>query len=292
MTDTMARMRGTKDEPGQEFLFGAPDALPSARGHVASVENPIWTRSKARLIERYLYLFVQITKHGAYIDGFAGPQRADQPGMWAAKLVLESKPPFLRHFYLFDKNELQVNRLRSVVDNLPAEQKEHPRTIELECGDFNSKVHELLQSKKIGEKEAAFCLLDQRTFECRWSTVQAVARYKSSEYKIELFYFLPIHWLWRAMKALRQQEILTEWWGRSDVAELSALKQLGMLERFEHRFKTELGYRHVVPWPILGPKNKVMYYMIHATDHEAATPLMQRAYKMAMAVTSNQLPMF
>src|SRR5712672_141396 len=36
-------------------------------------QHPIWTENKAKLIERYLYYFVMVTKHGAYIDGFAGP---------------------------------------------------------------------------------------------------------------------------------------------------------------------------------------------------------------------------
>jgi hypothetical protein len=51
--------------------------------------HPIWTENKAKLIERYLYYFVLITKHGAYIDGFAAPQANDKPESWAAKLVLE-----------------------------------------------------------------------------------------------------------------------------------------------------------------------------------------------------------
>jgi hypothetical protein len=44
------------------------------------------------MISIYLRLFVYITKHGAYIDGFAGPQEPTMPEMWTAKLVLESEP--------------------------------------------------------------------------------------------------------------------------------------------------------------------------------------------------------
>lgn len=51
--------------------------------------RPLWTENKAKFIERYLFYFVLITKHGAYIDGFAAPQDAMNPGSWAAKLVLE-----------------------------------------------------------------------------------------------------------------------------------------------------------------------------------------------------------
>src|ERR1700753_2979149 len=66
-------------------------------------QRPIWTENKAKLIERYLYYFVMITKHGAYIDGFAGPQYPGKEDAWAAKLVIESKPPFLRKFWLCER---------------------------------------------------------------------------------------------------------------------------------------------------------------------------------------------
>ena len=53
------------------------------------------------------------------------------------------------------------------------------------------------------------------------------------------------------------------------------------VEAFVSRFRDELGYRHVMPWPILerdGSGAPVMYYMIHATDHPEAPKLMSRAY--------------
>src|SRR6266478_8546082 len=77
-------------------------------------ERPIWTKNKAKLIERYLFYFVLITKHGTYIDGFAGPQQPENPEMWAAKLVLESQPRWFRNFYLFDENKSQVARLQGL----------------------------------------------------------------------------------------------------------------------------------------------------------------------------------
>ena len=60
-----------------------PKAKPTRR-----LKYPLWTENKARLIERYLYYFVLITKHGTYIDGFAGPQKKEPPFTWAAKFVL------------------------------------------------------------------------------------------------------------------------------------------------------------------------------------------------------------
>src|SRR5918999_436676 len=110
----------------QQKLFEIPEA-PRFGMPMRRLKYPVWTENKAKLIERYLYYFVLVTKHGTYIDGFAGPQEVDRPDMWSAKLV---------------------------------------------------------QQERFSKKEAAFCLLDQRTFQCRWDTVEDLARYKTERYKI------------------------------------------------------------------------------------------------------------
>ena len=137
------------------------------------------------LISRYLYYFVLITKHGVYIDGFAGPQDAENPDSWAAKLVLDSEPKWMRDFYLCDKNAEQTRLLEQLRDDQP---EVSARTIEVVRADFNSHVDIVLASNKIKEKTATFCLLDQRTFECNWETVQKVATRKSDR-KIENLLF-------------------------------------------------------------------------------------------------------
>src|SRR6201996_215282 len=106
-----------------------------------SPDRPIWTENKAKLIERYLYYFVMITKHGAYIDGFAGPQYKDKQDAWAAKLVLSSKPAFLRNFWLCEIDKTGIKSL----ERLKAEQPDiKGRTIKIVPGDFNRNVAELL----------------------------------------------------------------------------------------------------------------------------------------------------
>jgi hypothetical protein len=154
---------------------------------------PIWTENKAKLIERYLYYFVLITKHGTYIDGFAGPQDASRPDLWAARLVLENRPRWLRHFHLFELVPAKVTALETLKASqpLPDRAKHEPRrSITIYPGDFNTRVHELLQGGSIRPKEATFCLLDQRTFECRWASVKALAQHRSTGKKLELFYRL------------------------------------------------------------------------------------------------------
>src|SRR5579864_5946883 len=135
--------------PTQDFLFPLPNdmrILPPEPG-VRPLENPVWTDNKARFIMRYLRYFVFITKHGTYIDGFAGPQEECLTDCWAAKLVLESEPRWIRNFHLCDEKKSQV----ALLDQLKAAQPERSssgskivRDIHTYRGDFNTKVDEIL----------------------------------------------------------------------------------------------------------------------------------------------------
>lgn len=264
---------------------------------VKVIEWPIWTENKARLIQAYLRLFVMITHHGTYIDGFAGPQKANKPDMWAANLVLASEPRWFRHFYLYDIDPRQVELLEELKRAQPTVTSDGTpikRAITVGRGDFNKVVTGLLASKPIRDKEATFCLLDQRTFECDWATVEALAHYKPpAERKIELFYFLAIGWLRRALAAQRDLSKLQRWWGRDDLEAMRSLNDIGLAEAFASRFREELGYTYAMPWPIRKRHGggRVMHYMIHATDHSEAPLLMSRAYhEIHPAAEDTQLP--
>jgi three-Cys-motif partner protein len=269
-----------------DLLFPLPERR--AEDHepqIADIKRPIWTENKAKLIARYLYYFLMITKHGAYIDGFAGPQERDKPDTWAAKLVLELKPAWLRQFHLF---EIEADGLRNL-KNLKATYSD--RVIELYPGDFNVRIHDLLNARRIREKEATFCLLDQRTFECHWSTVRAISEYKKEGRKIELFYFFPIAWLRRAVTALKNYQKLRDWWGRDDWPALLTMTSETCKEQMVSRFRDELNYWSVKAWPIYrDPQGRaIMYYMIHATDHDKAPEQMTRAYNFLPPEPSKQL---
>jgi three-Cys-motif partner protein len=243
----------------------------------------MWTAHKARFIERYLYYFVLVTKHGTYIDGFAGPQQPDDADMWTAKRVLESEPRWLRHFYLYDLSRAQVTHLQTLKQaQRPPDRnkKESSRTIHVTQGNFNNLVDELLRSAPFSQREAVFCLLDQRTFECHWATLEALAHYKTTGYKIELLYFLPVYWLGRARANLKDPQVIRQWWGRDDWEHLRQMRHWDLMELVVQRFKEELGYWSVKGWPIYKTQEerRTMYYLIHATDHPEAPLLMARAY--------------
>ena len=238
---------------------------------------PVWTRNKAVVIARYLRYFQFITHHGTYVDAFAAPQSDKQLDTWAARLVLELEPLWLRHFHLFDL----PGRCRF----LEALQARHPkRDIQVHPGDFNEQLADLLDSGAITEKEATFCLLDQRSFECQWSSLRALAGHKKTGNKIELFYFLANSWLGRAVSAQKDKSIIDKWWGGPGWREWRKLGRIERMQFFTERLRKELRYRHAHAWAIYerADGGRVMYYMVHATDHDEAPRLMTRAYERAV----------
>jgi three-Cys-motif partner protein len=267
--------------------------LTGSRVTFGRLKHPIWTENKAKLIERYLYYFVMITKHGTYIDGFAGPQNYDQLDGWAARLVLESEPRWLKNFFLCDSDLKKVEALEQLRANQPSRdmrKKEPKRAISIHSGDFNSVIEDVLKSGAITEKEATFCLLDQRTFECEWTTVERIARHKQRGQKIEIFYFLAVWWFARAFKETKDRSTIERWWGRKDWEAAGALSNQDRADELCRRFRGELGYRTATAWPIFERKNggHIAYYMIHASDHGEAPKLMARAYR--KAVTAKETP--
>lgn len=253
------------------------------------IDQPIWSHHKAQFIQQYLRYFVQITKHGAYIDGFAGPQYLDKLDAWTASLVLASEPKWLRKFYLCELNETSVMALESLVANQPIPMSRKgvrlPRKVEVFPGDFNQTVDQILSGNSITQKEATFCLLDQRTFECHWDTLVKLSQYKKPPHnKIELLYFLGVGWLHRAFSGLRNVEIAQKWWGRSDWDKLAAMNCWDIAELVRKRFVDEFSYRVAAAYPIYDRDegNRIMYYMVHASDHDDAPALMVRAHGKAV----------
>lgn len=244
-----------------------------------SLRYPLWSYNKARLIQAYLQLFLFITKHGTYIDGFSAPQSPDHPETWSAKLVLEMTPKWLRDFWLCDVSAPGIAALNALAE----EHRSQKRRVTVLDGDFNLRVHDILKSGQITEKTATFALLDQRTFECEWSTVQALSQHKA-ENKIELFYFFATGWLDRSIAAVSRPETqakVERWWGRGDWADLRGLDPTLRAKQLAKRFEDELGFKKANVFAIHDDKRggRVMYHMIHATDHPEAPALMIRAYR-------------
>jgi three-Cys-motif partner protein len=260
-----------------------PPDIPKDPG---KVPGHFWSGCKARLIERYLFLFVQVTKHGTYIDGFAGPQVVEDLDGWSAGRVIRGQPGpekiRLQHFHLFDTDPKKV----PIIQELAGSRSDLDITVYPR--DFNTEVATLLRPEVIRPTEATFCLLDQHTFECRWSTLQVLAAYKAAgeARKIELFYFLAEDWLNRALaNTTVNQAALTAWWGGDGWRSLPHMSGRVRADLVADRFRTELGYTFAQSFPVFETREarQVMYYMIHASDHPDAIVLMVRAYREAVS---------
>ena len=247
-----------------------------------ALQRPVWSENKADLITKYLRYFVFITRHGTYLDAFAGPQTDRSKQAWTAQSVIASEPKWLRNFYLFDESHSQIARLRQLADD------NCDRNIQLYHGDSNQMLPSVLPTGSIGQREATFCLLDQRTFECEWALCRHIAKLRPGPTKVEQFYFLANSWLPRALAAIStpegEQKVIS-WLGHDDWQSFAKRRPSDRVDEFVHKFKKELGYRSAKAWPIFerdAGAGAVMYYMVHATDHEEAPKLMYRAYNRAV----------
>jgi three-Cys-motif partner protein len=275
-------VRRRPEVEGQEALFPTADLVAPERRTFKQLTRPLWTESKAALIARYLYYFVLVTKHGTYIDAFAGRQSDRAEEGWAVEQVMKNKPERLRKYFLFEKSGDKAAELEGLKAVYPG------RIINVKCGDCNDELPRQLPVGALREKEASFCLLDQRTFECHWATCSHVASIKPMGYKVEQFYFLAQGWLDRSLAAIstaQGAETAEKWWGRPDWGTLRDLHCTERAELVAQRFRSEFGYKEACAWPIFdrGGGTRIMYYMVHATDHPAAPPLMRRAYEWAVA---------
>lgn len=267
------------------LLLDVPTNAPRRALCFVQSDSPIWTENKAKLIERYIHYFVYVTKHGTYIDGFSGPQRGEK--CWAAKLVLEDSPRRIRHFHLFEQDQEKVRKLEALRDGQrPHRKGDSKRKVHIYPGDCNVNILKVLEENPIRDKEATFCLLDQRTLECSWSTVVALANHKKAGHKIEIFYFLAQGWIDRTVKAksINKDEDMMRWWGNDKWEDFFKLPRSERSEKFRLRFINELGYKYAYAFPIFEKKDggKTMFWMIHATDHPDAPKLMNRAYRRAL----------
>ena len=193
----------------------------------------LWSAEKSALIDEYIHLFLLVTKHGVYVDLFAGPQRVEDTESWSVRRVLERRTqgnPSIRHFAVCDKDPGQAQRLRELGSRHPS--------FRVYPGDVNEEIHTILEGAAIGTKTACFCLIDQRTFECHWATVEAVARHKAEGRKIELFYFLAQGWLDRA-QSRASEEKLRAWWGNGDYGQFLGLRSYERANALCRRFRDE-----------------------------------------------------
>src|SRR6202022_938644 len=121
-------------------------------------------------------------------------------GSCAERLVSGNKTERVSNIFLFDES---IRKIRLLCALRKAQAPVPGRVVRIFHGDFNTTVRQLLRRSPISRTEATFCLLDQWTFQCHWNTLLDLAKYKGEgKPKIELFYFLAVRWLRRAITAV------------------------------------------------------------------------------------------
>jgi three-Cys-motif partner protein len=269
-----------------EYLFPVEDITATEPiKRFPRLHGQIWTHRKSLLIKLYLDLFVKVTFRGTYIDAFAGPQEENEfnPENWSAKRLWEANPGSNRKridkFELFEQKPKSVKRLKNMVSSTSKDK----RSINIHEGDANILVPAFFKERT--PKGPTFCLLDQRSVECHWDTVKQIASYKIKDHKPEIFYFLMASWKDRSLAKRLQcsPEEIAKWWGKDDIQTPKDLTTEQLGAAFTEKFKKELGYKYAYSFPIwdnvnLEKKGKTKFFMIHASDHDAATNLMFSAY--------------
>jgi len=252
----------------------------------SSIEGNVWTRHKAQLIARYLYSFLSVTKNGIYLDAFAGPQTVgDREQSWAALRLLEKQSIFLNRACLFEQDPSKIPFLEELKTKYcQGFRRLSNRQVMVFPGDCNKQIPIYLKQHKIKPKKAAFALLDQRTHECSWDLVKTLANHKTGGNKVEIFYFLAQGWMNRSIKSSSQPTKISEidsWWGDSNWNHFVGMKSFERATFMEGRFKNELGYEFARAFPMkdYGNDGKIMFWLIHASDHPRANPLMISAYR-------------
>jgi three-Cys-motif partner protein len=281
----MGRKLSQSDEDQHELIHPSKIAIKAAKVKHERLNGAIWTHRKALLIQTYLQLFAYITKRGTYIDAFAGPQDGcRESNTWAARRIWEKNPGAKKRridkFEFFELSGSSHAHLLAMLHATPSD----GRKFHVSKGDCNVKLPKRLEASPV--KGPAFCLLDQRSDECDWATVEAIARHKADPNKIEIFYFVMAGWYdrYRAGLGPDRDKKLLKWWGASNFPILDKASPDRAAELFAERFRAEFGYKHVVPFPIFdnvspATSGTVKFYMIHASDHDDAPKLMKRAYK-------------
>jgi hypothetical protein len=93
-----------------------------------------------------------------------------------------------------------------------------------------------------------------------------------------------------------KDELLQRWWGREDFRRVLAISSSERAHIVCQRFEEELRYKFANPYTIHERKGggRILYYMIHASDHEDAPRLMDDSYRNAAlpAGAPEKIPMF
>lgn len=251
-----------------------------------------WTMDKLTILQYYLKMYRRVAGNGTYIDAFAGTGQVrigEMVQSGSAAIALDSGA-----FKQFRFHELPDNaaKLEHWVQE-HVDERRRSRTV-IVRGDVNETLVQNLDAGVIDRGKPCFAFLDPTSTQLAWSTVQALAAYKSDcdppkTCKVELWIlFNTDQALMRLVPKTGRPpfiEVLNRWIGDEDgwrdLYEQSRSPG-AFAERYADRLMTRCGYSLARSLPICDPvTNRRQYYMIHASDHPAAHSFMRWAAKRA-----------
>lgn len=286
---------GGDDGPAweEQRLFDVPlvQSAPKRRrrrtGAVEAREFGGWTLDKLQILQQYFKMYRRVAGSGTYIDAFAGGGTARINGQLvdgSPKIAVNSGA--FKRLFLIDVD----SKLTTTLTTELATHKHNDRCTVI-CGDSNVEIGRLLDSGTIDPTKPCFAFLDPNSTQLAWSTIEALARYKTmgeatGECKVELWILFneqqAIQRLWPRDKsnlppfAAVLDRVMGE---RAAWLDLwSAGRGPQWLVRRDADRLRELGYRNVALQQILDPSSgRAQYWMVHASDHDAAMSLMRWA---------------
>jgi len=192
--------------------------------------------------------------------------------------------------------------LPSQAERLEAElRSSYPdRDFEVIAGDCNDTIRAVLERLLADEWNWAptFVLLDQQAAEIRWTTLEALAKFKhASRSKVELWLLfapsmLPRGLGWAvAADAERFANRITAMFGTELWRDAYSARQQGLLTGAElrdellnlmrWRLEADVGYKATHSFGMKNTKGADIYEMVFATDHDAGEKIMSHIYRTA-----------
>lgn len=267
----------------------------------------IWTADKLAIVRYYLPGFARAcsgrirTFH--FIDGFAGPGVnviADERVSGSPLIALETSPKFASCI-LMDSSE-------RVVEVLRARAAPYGSRAIVEKGDCNRDLLPLM-GRHLGEWDPALVLLDPEGTELAWTTVEAIARFKTQKTKLEQLILLATHTGFLRMLAINEEAPdwaaarMTTLYGTSewrDIYELRKANRLSTDEATTEYVKLYaarlrgLGYDYVIDREIRDNafEGRLRYFLLFATQHDVGISIMRRAFDTVTSASDYQMTLF
>lgn len=250
-----------------------------------------WTLDKLEVLRLYLTMYRRVAGGGAYVDGFAGGGEVSINGTTrpGTALIAQQSGAF-KQMHFIDADETLTIKLQA---RLATIKQPKSRECTVYCGDTNTTIDKVLT--EIDANRPLFVCLDQNSTELLWTTVERLATFKqldvdTNRCKAELWILFNQHQviqrLWPHTPRLERRSnpysaALDRVFGTRDAwIDLweSNATPINLMRRYCERLRVVLGYQYVLPQEITDPlTGRPQYFMVHATDHEAAVDFMRWA---------------